>query len=557
MRFFAAIWLGGESQDKVLSAREEFKRSVAGSAMTEMDGDGMCAAVALPQEMKKANRGVISDRSSFTIVPYSLHTKDGANHDVTQDYTKRALEAFRLTRAGENEPLAPFATIRLDKEDRSLTVSQDFMGSGRVYVYEASGFVVVTNSLMRVRRALDLTCDTGALIDLASVGWVMGDRTVAREFRILSPGERCTFRLSSHGIFKERSVAVFEVPNQSSDASIDAAASALRGYAKSVISSQTKPVTIGLSGGRDSRLLAAVFLAAGSGASFMTMDNFSEETEIAKKLMSIVNGDLTIRSWTAGKAPPIFPMIQNAKDLVFLHDGHHDPATVGVTPIGKDSYLRESPMTISGAGGEMAHGHFYPPTKPGMSLESLSFDEAIETLTKRLWGYSVAKKEHRQNLSENLSASLGSARLSPAVRALDYFYLRERQRRWSSFSANFNLAAPLVNKEFSIGSFTFALEDIVTSAVHRRLTQALVLEWADVPYFKATSATPINRPQASKEEAMEVIDYAFGFDEFRQIADRDLYDRLIIGWDDQNPTRRTVYVKRAAWVAAIIDNFRE
>ena len=172
---------------------------------------------------------------------------------------RRPLDVHRLT--------PPFVLAELDSAGASLTLHTDGLGLGRLYeVRTAEGWVWSNRPVAALRFAgVRAEADDEAWRRLAACDWAMGDRTAYRGVDVVAAGTqivacrgqvtRCAQDVLTGLVERRR--------DPLAPATLTAAAGALVDMASDVTATWSAVPDLSLSGGRDSRLVAAVFLAAG------------------------------------------------------------------------------------------------------------------------------------------------------------------------------------------------------------------------------------------------------------------------------------------------------
>lgn len=555
MRYFAAFWSGPKhGRELVPRARAAFIARFGAPDVVREFPHGMVLVAGIGPA---PNCGVMETDEAIRVLPYRLNTTDGVSHDLASARTRTTVDRF--LEAAPATVAAPFVAIELTA--RSLTIAQDFIGSGRCFVHRSSHLVVATNSVLLGQDCLGRSLDEEALASFAACGWVAGDRTFNRSFFLPRPNERLTARPGVFGL-KVTSRTDGPTPSSFPDTSLSDLGEALTGLARSISGSlQGQSLTLSLSGGRDSRLMAAIFSGIVP-VEYRTINRYDDETATVKRLVSLIGQENRLRVEPAERgedgAQRTDDIVAQARWLVRTFDGLHEPAYIGRKKLaGRDPLIVASQagtQTISGAAGEMAHGHYYPARG---DVERFDTDASIRHLSARLRGINIVRDATRRAFDAELRSRLRKA--GPhrnGVRVLDHFYLYERQRRWSSFSTTSNIVAPMANAMFALGSFTFPVPDITESRVHRDLTAALVPAWSEVPYFKASAGQPSNVANLPSEAVRRAIDMAASHDPLRRIIDVDrMRSTLIDEWDVTSPALRDAVSKRLLWLAAVAEEF--
>lgn len=166
---------------------------------------------------------------------------------------------------------------------------------------------------------------------------------------------------------------------------------------------------------------------------------------------------------------------------------------------------------VGGAGGEVAHGYYYPPGI--LDIDALPVTERLpayrDHLSQRLFGFAGANDAARAEaaaqidrvLRTGLSLGLCDARL------LDYFYADERLRRWGATGERQGVISPLLTPAFIRAAFALRPQQKLEAALHKGVLKHLIPQWADVPFFQpppaaraaTTGETPPARPATAAD----------------------------------------------------------
>jgi hypothetical protein len=244
----------------------------------------------------------------------------------------------------------------------------------------------------------------------------------------------------------------------------------------------------GLSGGRDSRLLAANLLANDISPQFYTNNDNPEEGVVASRLIelarnagrsSIVHDVIPARS---GEAEATTGVAQRLSDLFQHYDFSYR----------RQSVLRGRPIqrecipaaTINGGIGGIAWGAWVPESwmqSSGNPTEEL--DVALRRgLVRKAGGplcgsasgwvdaYVAELAEHAAFLGLN------------QVQSLTWTYCASRGRTWPTARHNFQQTMVYATPEFVSAVITLPLGRMKRATFHRRLTERLLPEWTGVDY---------------------------------------------------------------------------
>jgi asparagine synthase (glutamine-hydrolysing) len=157
-----------------------------------------------------------------------------------------------------------FAFCIVDRARRETFVARDALGIKPLYLRHIRGRIVFASEMAALRRypAPRPTIDSARLVDLVTLQYVPGAKTVFREVVKLLPGHALHVR---DGVV--RAFRWFEFPEVSSEdgATLDDLAATLRGLLEDAVRAQAVadvPLGVFLSGGLDSTGIAALLAAA-------------------------------------------------------------------------------------------------------------------------------------------------------------------------------------------------------------------------------------------------------------------------------------------------------
>ena len=491
--------------------------------VTHLEGtarDGLTRTEALCAHLGLVVLGPRSDVLTFDLV----QTDDGAT--AAAMHLPYGLTAFRedasisqdmrlvpLVRRVRDTPtdimrLAPPQILVLHEQRGELFVAGDQLGFGRLYAFEHGGLSLWTN---RISAALLFSgrvppCDVEAWEGYAGIGWFPGDHTPFEGVRVLPGASRVSCRDKSdpphveygdHMLKQAMAAAV-----QGEGPTAEQAGAALVRSFREVGRFTRQPLRVGLSGGRDSRIVAAAAIRARTDISLYTHFPPAFEREIAEQLTawtphvpwealereasrqaSRPAHTLTRRSVAAtfrGRHRIVDParnaMMARALGHHHLSDGDGVPTALYTSPVMVTGLQR---FIVSGAAGGFAHASYYSSTDIAAgrppSPESL--------LARRLVaGFltDVARETVRRSIAGVVDD--GAEYGITGHRLFDWFHVFGRFRRWSN--ANWGVAtfAPLLTPEFILCAFGQPIERRLSSALERELVRELIPEWADVPY---------------------------------------------------------------------------
>ncbi len=398
----------------------------------------------------------------------------------------------------------PFMLAVLDPADERLELFTDSVGLGRLFQLRTVDGWVWSNRPAAACLFADIPAAASARgwQYAAGCGWFMGDTTpydrvlaIPGATRIVTEGRR-----NRRTVTKIDATSIWSGPTggELSPRLVEETAEALRGVARSVSKLWTGAPTVDLSGGRDSRVVAAAFLSAGVDLRLNSYDAVPGELAVAEGLVEALPQEVEHVVTGCSKGPlvpaPTPEVVERIKRWHRYAEGLRPASYLFHTPPeGLGGVLH---LAIGGAGGEVAHGHFYP--RDVLTVDQSPLEEKVELFTDRLQarlvpalGPASAAREAvadqiQQVFREAIQGGFENAKM------LDYFYVVERLRRWGTAGERTGVVSPLLVPAFIRSAFSLTAPQRLGNELHRALIQELVPHWADIPFF-----TPQPRPKSS------------------------------------------------------------
>lgn len=407
--------------------------------------------------------------------------------------------------AGEDvhrDVVPPFGLLALDRDRFAL--QQDWLGMARVFTGAADGVSAwctrpgLLAAFLHGRARPDLAGWTS----YALCGHFGSDLSPIDGTRLMRPGERVTGRRRAEGGWHfgtELRYATDDVvcggyadQGRPLDERLDRAADALTRAAASLHPLHDAEVTLGLSGGKDSRLIAATLIAAGRTPRLVTNDDTPAEGEVARRLVQLLREKRGLcpdhRTQLAGAPASVLGtgLRERARRLADLHD-HQFPSTYLVRPAVRDRLPEATrAASLTGAAGELAVGYWYPKADadPAPTPEQAG-------LAKLLAGvpHAAAAPEALAAERDRVTAVLAHAR-GLGLRdehLVDYLYLVERMRRWCTSAYLTGMVTPFLAPGFVAITFALSVAQKRDRLLHTALIARLVPEWAEVPFVSAAT----------------------------------------------------------------------
>ncbi|WP_421730448.1 hypothetical protein [Brevundimonas sp.] len=480
------------------------------------------------------------------------------------------------------QPLPPYGEIRVDIAAGTIEATTDFAGLARIYWYATEDLVIVTNHPIALAAAprIGFQPDLFTFASVAGIGWALGDTTFDARVSHLRPSARLTaavqpdnrllvrFRdadplkdiLAGSGSLWDRARRWLTPAHAGLEARQAEAAKALSSVAGEIAAMAGDNFKIALTGGRDSRLLAALFLSSGARPRFNTTNLFEDETRVVQELLSRVGrlDDLKISEPMKRPRPTEGAYFERAMARALSTSGFAASADIGRGSAFKGLSGRpDGLLHISGAAGEMGHGHFYPKARKRFNTLP-STPDMIARLVAQL-GYAAAGSETSVSLITDYIRTffaIHSPTAQEPLHVLDRFYLYERFRRWSHSSISVVTAAPLAHIGFAAQTLRTASTDLRNNAFHHALIARWMPEWSDVRFFKGGGGVKTNTHSLSVETARSFVDYAASKPELAELIDWARLEHTLEHWDAEPRAKREALVKNALWLGTILDAFK-
>jgi hypothetical protein len=385
-----------------------------------------------------------------------------------------------------------------------VVLQQDWLGHCRLFTATAGGVTGFSNrpSLLATFLTGEPKPSTEGWAAYTATGHFGGSTSPIEDVRLLDPGERVTCRRAGSGSWSVTSDNRYSADDivraglsdraGGPETALDRAAAAFTQTIASLADLYDDDIRLGLSGGKDSRVIAAAFLAAGRMPALLTNDDTPAEADTARHLVEII-----------GRTRGIHP----------VHDIRPAGAPADVLGIGllertvrlqrqfdfqkASSYLvRPAPtarlqvaigsVSVTGAAGELATGYWYPRT-PADSPEAIKNATYHHLLAAVAPGAArpdvIASQRDRVTGIIEHAASLGLA----GEEVIDYVYLMERMRRWSTSAYAVGLVVPFLTPQVVAATFALTAAEKRDRLLHTGLLSRLAPEWVDVPYVSVNT----------------------------------------------------------------------
>ncbi|MEV0716892.1 hypothetical protein [Asanoa sp. NPDC050611] len=517
--------------DAVAARRERF--AAASSAIVpdsyerlELGGPDWGVTVLHPVDQGAFRWPVVATEGPLTAVSLGL--------PVGLDLTGGPIALARRLLAGEDphrDVIPPFGLIGIETAagggGQRVDIAQDWLGMCRLFTGEADGITAFCTRPSPLAAFLHGTVepDLDGWAAYVASGQFGGDLSPVRGTRMLRPGERATARPLTAGGWEVTSarghsiddvvLAGFAARQRPLAETFDAAAEALTSSATSLHDLYDSQIVLGLSGGKDSRLLAATLIAAGRLPRLVTNDDTLAEGQTAGRLVQLLRDkrgvDPEHRIQAAGAPADVLGvgLGERTRRLQRQYD-YQFPSTYLVRPA-RPGRLPERPhgANFTGAAGELATGAWYPPETSDVPVPEVVLTRLVSALARGVAPEADAAERRRVTALVAHAEEVGLH----GLHLIDYCYLVERARRKATSAYAIGLVTPFLSPGFVAASFALASAQKRAQVLHKGLIARLVPEWSEVPFVSvSTGASTATRVwQGDGIEVMaDLLDTAHG-----------------------------------------------
>jgi len=420
---------------------------------------------------------------------------DGCLVDRTGSFPAHDAEALsshwdQLPEALEGQ----FAAVRLTGNPPCIELLTDFLGMAQVYYLHQQNMWLVSNSVRLISRIGKASAWDALGVSLfLSVGWVGADRTLRRDVRVIPGGQHWKWQQDSieprreayYPLSKPASQRQRPAPLARQD--VEQLADELAVNCRS-LSRDFGELECPLTGGRDSRLLAALLIGGRIPARYFTGgEPSSKDAQIGTAIARAFNLPHKIHLITAKHVMEEWEIA--SWRLIRQNDGMVSLLQMADV-LGQPSQIDRLGVSLWGSGGEIARGYFSEPT---IFVRCRSVETMQHYLVSRfaqdhgglIRGEAI--KLARSYLECFVERVVGEG-FSP-LDVPDVFYTFDRVRRWAGTQARkampgCDLFAPLCTRPFLEAAFSMSALHRCSEPLHYELIKLLVPQLHDLPFEK-------------------------------------------------------------------------
>ena len=400
---------------------------------------------------------------------------------------------------------------------------------GQIFHTESDDFVAFSNRPSLLPELLGFTPAPqarGWSLYLGS-GQFADDSSPVQHVRLLEPGERLTGqRVDEQGwrFRTERRLSLDDLVRYSvnEQPGADEVARWVEGGIRRVVRDLAEywpePLTMGLSGGKDSRLLAAALVSEGIVPRFVTNEENPREGETARQLSRLLAQHRGVRAdhhFYVATEPDRVHKHSVAERAHQLHQAHDFlfRSTYVNRPVEPVAERRFPAPSLVGICGEYLSDYWLPEEWKANPAEATA-DEALSSLRRHLTSAAPRKLltpaalAHLDLMIEDRFARARENGLDP-FGTVSYGYMTGRIRRAATPLTNPHQIIPLAVPETIRAAFALSPREKAERSLHNTVINRLVPEWAAVPFVGARTGV--------RDEEIFRIWHGSGMNELREL----------------------------------------
>ena len=323
-----------------------------------------------------------------------------------------------------------FAIVIGEGTRNELVIITDIIGSCHAYVRQLCGYTAISSSSLLLACMDEVSLDPVACQEFLGMGIIYEDRSFYREIKKLPPASVITFK---EGVEVQR--RVYWNPPQLAPESLDPQQATEQLWAEAAraatkVRNAFEHVVCDLTGGYDSRAIAAAFLgAAASITTTVSGPAGSADVRVSTALAQRIG---TRHLHFPPQGEPSFPEMQTA---VRMTDGEYDVAEYSSIARIHRQLAQQFQISINGSFGEVARGYWWELLFPRIGART-PLDRHKLSARRYAWHSSndLFRPEFKLKLVEHMAAVIERATAdlagAPNTFQMDVAYLRMRMQRW-------------------------------------------------------------------------------------------------------------------------------
>lgn len=386
----------------------------------------------------------------------------------------------------------PFAAITLSASGE-LLISNDIFGAAHLFHFDFPGLDVWSSrpGLAHIFSGVEPFANREAWEGMATLGWSPRGKTHLGQGQQLAP-------LSRVRVLNGRSENMSSGPSEWITPILEGGALDLREAAAGMVQTlettgrwMRRPVS-DLSGGKDSRVIAAAAICAGSIDAVRTVRTDHGEVSTAQELMSHLDGSVS-HVIVEPRDPQQVQggVLERLASQHRMWEGYYLARTAFKTPA--FSSIKQSPSArLNGLGGEAIQGG----TSVSEAWKAKILAGGFEVADQRLRGMvrsSIAATEASRSGAEDsileLSREVHDLGMRNPLNGIDYVYNFSKMPYWSMPFGSRDVVMPFYSPSLLGFIGKGFVEPSEYGRMHREMLRELIPSWADVSFYKPSART--------------------------------------------------------------------
>lgn len=386
-----------------------------------------------------------------------------------------------------------YSLARITDAPLQIDIQTDILGLENVFYFNQGDVWLFSNSVHLIERTYKpCALDPVGMSLFLTMGWVGSDRTLRSGIKTIPPGHRWTWRKGDHKPKQHAYYPASKLARQPTGKLTNATVKQLANNLMRPLTSLQKDfdtITCALTGGRDSRLIAALLVNANVPAHYYTYGNPSGgDATIAKQICQKLNLPYEVLDIDTSDIKAGWDTA--ARQLARRGDGMYPLQLITGTVAFSKRQPKHLNIRMWGAGGEIARGYY---SSPGLILSKPSVADIQSYLVRRSifnHGHLILHEgiEHTWEYLHQFVTQFADDGFKP-LDILDAFYAYQRVGRRAGNNIHTSIPfhdsfSPFCTRAFIEAAFSVSALQRCTEPLHYSLTRFLSPELHQLPYLK-------------------------------------------------------------------------
>ena len=418
-------------------------------------------------------------------------------------YIQHTIEHLKKNPESIRQLAPPQVWFALDADKHQLDIFNDFRGFGRIYECKSDFGTVWTNkmSAATLLAGEPAAVNKAAWAQMVTLGMFTGQHVGRHNMELLPAETHIHINMASGYVSKQRLPQQdYSALSQIPASAVDETCHAMLQWHKELVRFSSAPRTLSLSGGRDSRVIAAYAFAT-------NLENLTCKTSyppqndytLAKQLVENSHKNFTFigenrREIIINSFALKMSLLEHASGII--HNFNEDISAISYLSNGTmDNSADTLRIHLAGCQGEVAHANFY--TNNLIEREKLWFEKGakgtnpvearIQAFYKQLFEKVLGISSYAKNVSNNSLMNIVDEGFSANIKGLyilDYLYLHVwLNRQWAGAESIDAFKTPLTLYPYVYYGFRQSIDEKLRSKFIRNIIEAIMPQWKNIPFF--------------------------------------------------------------------------